>query len=97
MAGVFGFKRAVWKQCAVHLQSTGTRLNCKSDSKALHIPRQSYGSRDAFVETHGTCHCRNTCNTRVGQGMAVAGVQVARLTPMARSVLLYLPVQQEPS
>ena len=61
------------------------------DSEATVIPDESYGSRDAFFKAHGTYHCLNTCNTWVGRGMAVAGMRVGRLTPMPRTVFLYLP------
>ena len=58
---------------------------------ASQITGESYGSNDAFFDARGAYHGLNTCNSRVGAAIRSAGVRAAWLTPMPRSVYLYLP------
>ena len=55
------------------------------------IADASYGSQDIFFEANGTYHCLNTCNSWVGRGLQTAGVRTAWLTPLPKTVYLYLP------
>jgi uncharacterized protein (TIGR02117 family) len=58
---------------------------------AILIDDASYGHSDAFFEAHGNYHCLNTCNSWTGAAMRAAGIRTARLTPMPRTIFLYLP------
>lgn len=51
----------------------------------------AYGRTDAFYEAAGNYHALNTCNSWAGRGLKSAGVRVPWLTPMPKSVFLYLP------
>jgi len=57
----------------------------------LQIPDFSYHSNDAFFEARGSYNCLNTCNTWTGRGLKKCGVRVPCLTPLPKSVFLYLP------
>jgi uncharacterized protein (TIGR02117 family) len=55
------------------------------------IPEITYGDDDVFVESRGRYHAVNTCNTWVGRGMKQAGIRTAWLTPMPRTMFIWLP------
>lgn len=55
------------------------------------IPGVSYHESDAFYEAHGTYHALNTCNSWGGRAMRAAGIRTAWLTPLPKTVFLYLP------
>lgn len=55
------------------------------------IPEITYGNQDVFVEAHGRYHCLNTCNSWVGRAMRRAGIKTPWLTPLPRSMFLWLP------
>ena len=57
----------------------------------LQIEGARYGANDAFFEAQGTYHCLNTCNCWVGRALKSAGIRTGWLTPMPKSVFLYLP------
>ena len=55
------------------------------------IKGASYSGKDLFFEAKGNYHCLNTCNSWMGRCLRKAGVKVGRLTPMPKTVFLYLP------
>lgn len=57
----------------------------------IQIPEFAYGTNDAFFEAHGTYHCLNTCNSWTGAAMRQAGIKTPWLTPMPKSMFLYMP------
>ncbi|HCS50785.1 TIGR02117 family protein [Rubinisphaera sp.] len=60
----------------------------------VHISGSSYGRYDTFFEAHGNYHCLNTCNSWVGWVMRESGIKTPRLTPLPKSVFLYLPATE---
>jgi uncharacterized protein (TIGR02117 family) len=60
----------------------------------LLIEGARYGTNDAFYHAHGSYHALNTCNCWVGRGLKVAGVRTGWLTPLPKTVSLYLPAAQ---
>lgn len=50
----------------------------------------AYGPADAFYHAHGAYHALNTCNCWVGRGLKSAGVRTGWLTPLPKTVLLYM-------
>ena len=61
------------------------------DGSKIQIRGAAHGTRDAFFEARGTYTCLNTCNTWIGRAMRSAGMQVGWLTPLPKTMLLYLP------
>ena len=61
------------------------------DNEIIQIEGAAYGSNDAFFEAHGTYYCVNTCNSWIGRAMRSAGIRTPWLTPMPKTVFLYLP------
>lgn len=59
--------------------------------KPILIPDSSYHQRDAFCEAHGKFHCLNTCNSWVGSVMRKSGIKAPLLTPLPKSMFMYLP------
>ncbi len=59
--------------------------------KTVLIPESNYGKYDIFYEAHGNYHCLNTCNSWVGWVMRESGIKTPLLTPLPKSVFLYLP------
>ncbi|MBM4094212.1 MAG: TIGR02117 family protein [Planctomycetes bacterium] len=57
----------------------------------VQVPHVAYSGDDAFFEAHGSYHCLNTCNSWVGRAMRSAGIRTAWLTPLPRTLFLYLP------
>lgn len=55
------------------------------------ISDSAYWSNDAFFEARGVYHCLNTCNSWAGRCMRAAGIRTAWLTPLPKTVFLYLP------
>jgi uncharacterized protein (TIGR02117 family) len=55
------------------------------------IESAGYSWNDAFFEAHGTYHCVNTCNSWVGRALRSAGVRTGWMTPLPKTVFLYLP------
>ena len=58
--------------------------------KPIFIPDSAYNKRDAFCEAHGNYHCLNTCNSWVGWVMRESGIKAPLLTPLPKSVFIYL-------
>lgn len=61
------------------------------NGKKIPIPTVAYGSNDAFFEAHGSYNGFNTCNTWVGRAMRVTGISTGWLTPLPKTMFLYLP------
>ena len=59
----------------------------------VQIKDGAYGQNDAFFMAHGNYHCLNTCNSWVGGAMKSGGMRTGWLTPMPKSMFLYLPEQ----
>ena len=57
----------------------------------VQIKGVAYGPHDAFFEAHGIYHALNTCNCWIGRVMRSAGMRAGWLTPMPKTVFLYLP------
>ncbi|MGE3166837.1 MAG: TIGR02117 family protein [Planctomycetota bacterium] len=55
------------------------------------IAGTGYADSDAFFEALGSYSCLNTCNSWVGSALREAGVRTPWLTPLPKTVLLYLP------
>jgi uncharacterized protein (TIGR02117 family) len=70
-------------------------LKRDTDGSTIGIEDAAYGQFDAFFEAHGNYHCFNTCNSWIGAAMRAAGLRTARLTPLPRTVFLYLPEPQD--
>jgi len=51
----------------------------------------AYDTNDAFFEAHGRYHCLNTCNCWTGGAMKAGGIKTGWLTPLPKTVFLYLP------
>ncbi|HBN76715.1 MAG TPA: TIGR02117 family protein [Planctomycetaceae bacterium] len=58
------------------------------------ISDSSYGKYDTFYEALGNYHCLNTCNSWVGWVMRESGIKAPLLTPLPKSVFLYLPASE---
>lgn len=63
----------------------------RKDSELICIRGASYGDDDAFFVGKGSYHGLNTCNSWVGRGLRTAGVRMAWMTPMPKTVTWYLP------
>jgi uncharacterized protein (TIGR02117 family) len=61
------------------------------DGSFVPITGYHYGRNDAFFDAHGTYHGLNTCNSWAGRGLQAAGVRTPWLTPLPKTVYLYLP------
>ena len=61
------------------------------DDELIQIPDFSYHNNDAFFEARGSYNCLNTCNSWTGRGLKECGVRVPWLTPLPKSIFLYLP------
>ena len=61
------------------------------DNNFLVIKDAAYGKTDAFYEANGTYHGLNTCNCWAGQTIRAGGVRAGWLTPLPKSMFLYLP------
>ena len=57
------------------------------------VKGRGYEPNDAFYEAHGHYHAMNTCNCWVGRGLKSAGVRTGWLTPLPKTVTLYMPDQ----
>lgn len=55
------------------------------------VPEIHYGNRDIFLEAHGRYHALNTCNSWIGQALRQAEVCVPWLTPLPKTMFLWLP------
>lgn len=62
-----------------------------ADGSVRVIPEITYGNHDLFVEARGRYHCLHTCNSWVGQAMRQAGIKTPWLTPLPRTMFLWLP------
>jgi len=60
----------------------------------ISIEGVAYGSHDAFFEAYGNYHCLNTCNCWVGGALRSAGVRTGWLTPLPKTVFLFLPPEE---
>jgi uncharacterized protein (TIGR02117 family) len=61
------------------------------ENGACEIGGSGYHDNDCFFDGEGTYFALNTCNSWVGRGLKVAGVRVGWMTPLPKSVFLYLP------
>ena len=66
-------------------------FDARGPLETARMPGKAYGAYDAFFRARGAYHCLNTCNSWVGEGMAIAGVRVPWKTPLPKTVFLYLP------
>ena len=71
------------------------KFKLDQDRHATQIAGAAYATNDAFFEAVGGYHCLNTCNSWIGRGMQQAGIRTAWLTPLPRTVFLYLPSTKE--
>ncbi len=62
-----------------------------ADGGKMQLENVSYAWNDAFFEAHGTYHCLKTCNSWVGGAMKAGGIKTGWLTPLPKTVFLYLP------
>ena len=73
----------------VDFVNSSFRINEHGDK--IQISDEAYGYNGAFFEALGTYHCVNTCNYWVGMAMQAAGIRTGWLTPLPKTVFLYLP------
>jgi len=59
--------------------------------RKLPIRLAAPGINQAFFEAHGTYHSFNTCNCWVGRAMQASGIRTGWLTPLPKTMFLYLP------
>lgn len=62
-----------------------------ANGRKMRLDNVAYASNDAFFEAHGRYHCLNTCNCWVGGAMKAGGVKTGWLTPLPKTIFLYLP------
>jgi uncharacterized protein (TIGR02117 family) len=67
-----------------------------ADGSVIQLDDASYGPHDAFFRAEGTYHCLNTCNCWTGRAMQAAGIRTGWLTPLPKTVYLYLPQPADP-
>ncbi len=63
----------------------------RSGDQLRQIKGAHYSDNDAFFEAKGAYHGLNTCNSWVGEALATAGIRVGWMTPLPKTVFLYLP------
>lgn len=73
------------------VQAIQTCIQLDEKEKLILIPDASYHQFDAFYEASGNYHILNTCNSWVGWVMRKSGIKTPLLTPMPKTVFLYLP------
>ncbi|MEL6105016.1 MAG: TIGR02117 family protein [Planctomycetota bacterium] len=66
-------------------------LKRDDDGGVLQIPDAGYTSSDAFYEATGTYWFFYTCNSWVGRALSETGVRTPCMTPLPKSMMLYLP------
>jgi len=79
------------KQYAAMVQAIQGCIERDENEKLIFIPDASYNQFDAFYEAEGNYHILNTCNSWVGWVMRETGIKTPLLTPMPKTVYLYLP------
>lgn len=62
-----------------------------AEGRAVQITGFAYHTNDAFFEAHGSYNCINTCNAWIGRALKSSGVRTPWLTPLPKTVFLYLP------
>jgi uncharacterized protein (TIGR02117 family) len=67
------------------------QLKRNEQGDVIVVPDITYGEDDFFLEAHGRYHALNTCNSWVGRAMRQAGIRVPWLTPLPRTMFLWLP------
>lgn len=77
-----------YAQLARHI--LGSFMLDEHDRK-VEIAGAAYALDDAFFEARGSFHCVNTCNAWAGRAMQAAGIRTPWLSPLPRTVWLYLP------
>ena len=80
-------------QYALLIQFIDDSFDRNEQNEVVTIPG-AYGNNDAFFEANGHYHALNTCNSWAGDALQSAGVRVPWLTPLPKSVYLYLPDEQ---
>ncbi|MEO1523844.1 MAG: TIGR02117 family protein [Planctomycetota bacterium] len=61
------------------------------DGEIMRIADAGYTSTDAFYEATGTYWFFYTCNSWVGRAMSKTGIRTPLMTPLPKSMMLYLP------
>ncbi len=79
------------KQYSRMVQTIQSCIKLDKSEKLILIPDASYNQFDAFYEAKGNYHIFNTCNSWVGWVMRKSGIKAPLLTPMPKTVYLYLP------
>lgn len=69
--------------------NSGFRLGANGGK--IQLDNVSYAWNDAFFEAYGRYHCLNTCNCWAGGAMKAGGIKTGWLTPLPKTILLYLP------
>ncbi|MDA0835991.1 MAG: TIGR02117 family protein [Planctomycetota bacterium] len=59
--------------------------------RVIQIKNYAFGQNDAFFEAHGSYTAINSCNTWTGRALKTSGVRVGWLTPLPKTVGLWLP------
>ncbi len=80
-----------YEQYAELVRHINASFRLDESGNRIPIPGVSYHESDAFYEARGTYHALNTCNSWVGRAMRSAGIRTARLTPLPKTVFMYLP------
>jgi uncharacterized protein (TIGR02117 family) len=66
-------------------------LKWDREGRVILVQGITYDDDDVFVEARGRYHCLNTCNSWVGRAMRHAGIRTPWLTPMPKTMFLWLP------
>jgi uncharacterized protein (TIGR02117 family) len=65
-------------------------IKLDEDGRIIVISGITYGNDDLFVEAQGRYHALNTCNSWAGRAMRRAGIRTPWLTPLPRTMFLWL-------
>jgi uncharacterized protein (TIGR02117 family) len=85
---VVRISRAQYREMAEFVLS---QLKRGPRGEVLVVPEITYGEDDVFLEARGRYHALNTCNSWAGRAMRSAGIRVPWLTPLPRTMFLWLP------
>lgn len=70
-------------------------LRRDAQQRLIVVPEITYGDHDVFLEARGRYHALNTCNSWVGRAMDRAGICTPWLTPLPKTMFLWLPAEPE--
>ena len=87
--------RISYEQYAKLAKFINSSLQQDRDGNPIRIPDAGYTSTDAFYEATGTYWFLYTCNSWAGRAMCKAGIRTPCMTPLPKSMMLYLP-ESEP-